>query len=145
MHCDQVTLDAFELAGSELFNLVEVGLAFNLLLQLLVAGLVEVHILRVFIEILSIVETLVKVGEGLRDLCQVSTILTHFVKAYREVIPFLFLDNQVLLLELLFPLLSNLNDFIEEFVYLSEYTLFSLVNQRQFSLYLALFLLNFSR
>ena len=60
-------------------------------------------------------------------------------------IPLLFLDNQVLLLELFFPLLRNLDDFIEEVIYFSEYTLFSLVDQRQFCLYLVLFLLNFSR
>ena len=60
-------------------------------------------------------------------------------------IPLLFLDNQVLLLELLFPLLRNLNDFIEEVIYFSEYTLFGLVDQRKFCLYLVLFLLNFSR
>ena len=143
MHSDQITLDAFELAWGELFHLVEVCLAFNLLLELLVAGLVEIHILRVFIEILSVVETLVKVGEGLRDLCQIGTILPHFVKAHREVVPLFFLDNQVLLLELLFPLLSNLYDFIEEFIYFSEHTLLGLINQRQFCFYLALFLLNF--
>ena len=145
LHGNQVTLDAFELTWSELFHLVEVCLAFNLLLQLLVAGLVEIHILRVLIEILSVVETLVKVGEGLRDLCQVGTILPHFVKAHREVIPLLFFDNQVLLLELFFPLLRNLYDFIEEFIYFSEHTLFGLVNQREFCFYLALFLLNFPR
>lgn len=55
MHRNQVSLDALEVTWLELLLLEEVGLALDLLLQLLIAGLEEVHVLSILVEIFCLI------------------------------------------------------------------------------------------
>lgn len=55
LHCCEVSLDALEVARLKLLELVEVCLPLYLLLELLVTGLVEIHIFCILVEIFSII------------------------------------------------------------------------------------------